>query len=293
MKTDALRLDILKSISNKEACGYEIHRRLSDCGKQVDIGRLYKVLIEMLTEGVLGCRWEKSEKGPEKRVYYLSIQGKKALEGDLLEAINTVHSHYRAYLLNLPNKSSIFEGLAKMIIPKNTQISKIALYAAQPNPMHDPILNAIQNRSTAQEVCLVHSHQTSANPRTATLASLKGEFESLPFKERYLDLLIVEGLPDSKKAVQAIEEWYRVLRSNGTLVVIAPKTLFLTVKDPLNIGDYIEKIEHQNLDENESIKGETLQQLLKNCFVNVQKKEILQMTTLICHELRSALVPPN
>jgi DNA-binding PadR family transcriptional regulator len=69
MKTLDLRVIILKMFKGKEFYGYEIHKALASEGIHIKIGRLYRVLIDMLHEGLLRSHREKSRKGPMRRLH--------------------------------------------------------------------------------------------------------------------------------------------------------------------------------------------------------------------------------
>jgi DNA-binding PadR family transcriptional regulator len=65
---------------NEELHGYAVHRKLLSRDIHVPLSRLYQVLHEMLDEGLLEDRWERSRSGPKKRVYHLSRMGYSILE---------------------------------------------------------------------------------------------------------------------------------------------------------------------------------------------------------------------
>ena len=50
MKTDDLKRIILKMFKGSELYGYEIHKRLESQGVEAEMGRLYRVLNDMLKD---------------------------------------------------------------------------------------------------------------------------------------------------------------------------------------------------------------------------------------------------
>jgi PadR family transcriptional regulator len=280
LKTAEIKLNILTTVKNSECYGYEIYKKLEAQDNAIEIGRLYKVLKEMLTEGTLSCRWEKSEKGPEKRVYKLTQKGREELDQILLGAIDTVHDYYTEYLSNLPPEISLFEDFAKTIIPKPKTRSKIVLYASRYSSMHERLLAALLDRAKESEVCLVRK-ELENNTSIRNSIFLQGDYDSIPLRAKYVDLLILEGLPSHKNSLKAVKEWQRILKEKGKLVVIVPTAVFSAFRDPLTIGDFMEKMEYQSLHEVNAEKGETLEQLLKTYFLNVKKTKTLQMTSLV------------
>ncbi len=281
MKTADIRLNILKIIKDSECYGYEIHQKLAAQNKEIEIGRLYKVLKQMQTESVLECYWERSQKGPEKKMYKIAEKGKKELNEILLDAIETVHAFYGEYLLSLPNKTSIFGAFAKMVSPNAKEHCNIAYYAASPSPMHNRLIAALQSRLQPSEFYVIHPRKVNLNLTINNVISLSGDHDSIPLKERHVDLLVIEDLPNNQDPEKATKEWIRVLKEKGTLAIIAPAVIFSKFKDPLTIGDFMEKIEHQNQHFEEAANSEVIQQLLEKHFRKVLKKDMLQMTILL------------
>ena len=287
LKTNEIKLNILRTIGEAERYGYEIHKILETQEKEIEIARLYKVLKDMLTEGTLTCRWEKSKMGPEKRVYKLAEKGRTELTKILQEAIITVHDHYIEYLLNLPTENSVLESFARMAAPVLKKESKIAFFAPRISRIHERLLIAIQKRLTKSEVFIVLP-EIDANSGSMGTISLRGNYDTIPLRSKYVDLLILDGLPSQSNSSKAVEEWQRVLKEKGTVVLIVPRAAFSALKDPLTIGDFLEKMEHQSSDGRKTGNGETLQRLLEEYFMEVQKEEMLHMTFLIAREPRPA-----
>jgi SAM-dependent methyltransferase len=202
-----------------------------------------------------------------------------------LDAIETIRTHYSEYLLKLPTETSIFEGIAKMVIPQQLKQCKIAFYAPRLSIMHERIFSALKKRLPECETYVVHSKSINTNSNPTIAIFLNGDYNSIPLRSKYVDLLILEGLPNNKNAARAVEEWHRVLRDNGTLVVIVSKPVFSKFKDPLTIGDFIEKTENQNVSKGENVNGELLQKLLEKRFLKIRKKEMLQMIFLTAHNI--------
>jgi hypothetical protein len=236
----------------------------------------------MLTEGMLSCRWEKSDKGPKKRVYRLGEKGKKELDKIFRDAIDTVHEYYNEYLLSLPSCTSVFEAFARMAAPEVREQCKVAFFARNTSPIHERILAAVHSRLTTCEIYATHPKEINLNFSFENLISLNGDYDSIPLREKYVDLLIIEGLPSSQGLSKAVAEWGRVMKEKGRLVIIVPTAIFSEFKDLLSIGDFVEKMEHQTAAELPG-KGETLRRILQNHFLEVEKEQMLQMTCLVAH----------
>ncbi|MCW4052108.1 MAG: PadR family transcriptional regulator, partial [Candidatus Bathyarchaeota archaeon] len=116
MRTRELKRIILQMFGDREFYGYNVHKKISAMNIKIEISRLYRVLNEMLREGLLEGRWEKSHLGPRKRVYKLGRKGKKELDEVLLDAIKTVHTFYGKYLLALPADTNPMVSLCRLLV---------------------------------------------------------------------------------------------------------------------------------------------------------------------------------
>ena len=126
------------------------------------------------------------------------------------------------------------------------------------------------------------------NINLENVTSLNGDYDDIPVRSRHINLLIVNGLPNSQKMLTAAEEWRRVIQENGRFLLITPSALFSPRADPLSIGEFIEKIEHQSRQE-ENMAGEHLMKILGTLFEKVEHREMLQMTFVIASNPRSAV----
>ena len=77
---------ILRILYEKPMHGYqlleEIERRSAGCHR-LEPGSLYTILRRMEERGLLKSKWEKIETGPDRRVYKVTDNGAKVLEGGL------------------------------------------------------------------------------------------------------------------------------------------------------------------------------------------------------------------
>ena len=73
----------------------------------------------------------------------------------------------------------------------------------------------------------------------------------------------------------------------GTLdPILTPTVLIHKYEDPLTIGDFVEKYEHETIEEGEQTNKEFLQALLKNFFNKVEERQIVHMTIFLASEPR-------
>jgi poly-beta-hydroxybutyrate-responsive repressor len=85
---------LLLLLAESSAHGYELIERLRPFGFEInDPASVYKSLRQMETEGLVTSTWELSSRGPARRVYALTSDGR-----DLLEAWSITLDQNRAIL---------------------------------------------------------------------------------------------------------------------------------------------------------------------------------------------------
>ena len=92
--------------------------------------------------------------------------------------------------------------------------------------------------------------------------------------------MIVVDLPPKDSINRALMEWHRVLKPNGKLAILTPTVLIEKYDDPLTIGDFIEKHEHETIERGEHFDREILEEQLKHYFSTIEEKSFVHMTTL-------------
>ena len=91
---------LLLLLAEAPAHGYELMERLRPFGFEVtDPGSLYKLLRQMEQEGLLTSEWELSTRGPARRIYTLTSDGR-----DLLAAWALTLQHNRVILGQFLNR---------------------------------------------------------------------------------------------------------------------------------------------------------------------------------------------
>jgi len=86
---------ILAIISRETVYGYELAQKLQDCGLVVSEGSVYPVLLRLQKEKLIRGELRASPSGPDRKYYYLTEKGAKALEEfkEDWEAIKTPVDH--------------------------------------------------------------------------------------------------------------------------------------------------------------------------------------------------------
>ena len=75
-----LVLIVMSALSAREYYGYElVEHILTGTGVQVSDGTLYAILVRLKAEGLVRTRWEAAERGPARKYYALTDEGRSLL----------------------------------------------------------------------------------------------------------------------------------------------------------------------------------------------------------------------
>lgn len=278
MRTAELKKKILLMFRGNELYGYEINRRLSFQDVSINISRLYNVLNEMQTDGLLLVRWEKSTTGPRKKMYRLSKKGKEALNQILLEAISTVHLFYGDYLKDLYPKVNVFGEIVDLITDGLNSSDNVAYMTHQFAGIHEMLVSRIREKITDGKMYLVTPDPSEKRIEVENMYVLDGSYENLPFKKNYLNRFVVIGVPSEDLLRESAQEWSRVVAEGGQLLVITPSILIKVEDDPISIGDFVEKYEHQVIEKGSPIDPEVFFSVLEKYFKDVKEIERVHMS---------------
>jgi DNA-binding PadR family transcriptional regulator len=280
LRTKELRKTILINIGERTFYGYELHRQLLSENVEVGISRLYRTLNVMLNEGLLEGRWEKSPLGPKKRMYGLGEKGKREREKILFDAIQTVHSFYGEYLLNLPPKLNVFNRVSRLLAAGLKGKVSIAYVIDDYSVVHEKVLYGLQKQTPEGRIYLVKPNSLEVDLKLDNLLSLEGDCTSIPLKDNFLDLVDVISVPRKDLLEASLKECHRVLKQSGTLAIVTPTIFVHKYDEPLAIGNFMEKYEHR-MQGNEYINEETILALLKKFFNKVQKRSLIHLTIFL------------
>lgn len=289
LRTEDLISTILKISRGREFYGYELHKKLSSETVDVEISRFYRVLARMLNEGYLESHWEKSQSGPKKRVYRLGQKGRKELNKILLDSIKTVHDFYGDYLLNLPSESDVFDRICTHLTHELKGQSNVAcLVTSEYLPMYERMVCTLRGKIPQGKIYLVKPSSVDVKLKPNDVMVLDGAFDDIPLKDSYLDLLVFTDVPRSDILGTALREWHRALTRHGTLGILIPTVALGKYQDPLTIGDFIEKYEHETIQKGEHVDREFLKRLLGKFFQEVEERQIVHMTLFTASQSRSS-----
>ena len=113
------------------------------------------------------------------------------------------------------------------------------------------------------------------------LVILKGDHVEIPLKDDHVNMLFVVDLPNKGLLETASKEWHRVLTHDGKLAILTPTILIQKHEDPLTIGQFIEKYEHETIEKGEHIDREILYTMLNNFFKKVEDRQIVHMSIIL------------
>ena len=281
MRTEDLKRVILRMFGSREFYGYEVHKELEAEKVKVGISRLYRVLTEMLRDGLLEGQWEKGKLGPRKRVYRLSNKGRNEREKLLLDAIDTVHGFYSEYLLNLPAETNVLNSVCKLMSSNVDRKGEIAFISPEYSVMHEKVLSLLHGDVPEAKIYFVKPGSLAVDLDLVNLWFLNGTYDSIPLRDNYVDLLLVVDVPQKDDFEKSLKEWRRVLKKHGTLAIVTPNILIHEYDDPLSIGNFIEKYEHKAQEKGENVEAKALELQLRKFFNRVEEKHIVDMAIFL------------
>ena len=74
-----LRTALMVLLTEGDCHGYELAPRLAELGVEADTGALYRTLRSMDHKGDVRSAWDTSARGPARRVYALTAEGRRVL----------------------------------------------------------------------------------------------------------------------------------------------------------------------------------------------------------------------
>jgi DNA-binding PadR family transcriptional regulator len=255
-----------------------MHKKLEERKINIGIGRLYSILAEMKTEGFLNDRWEKSQSGPRRRVYRTAKKGVQERQRILVEAIKTVHDFYMEYILNLPPELSAFNIVLDRLAGKLPKNANMAYATTRFSGPVKKVMDGLQEKVPEGDLHAIHPRKKDVDLGMDNVTIVGGTFEDIPMKDNFLDLLVVTGSVSRDSLDACLSEWQRVVNVNGTLALVTPTILLVKPKDPLDIGDFVEEIEHPRADTEDSLDLEIITKKMKKYFGKVDVKKVVHIS---------------
>jgi hypothetical protein len=146
--------------------------------------------------------------------------------------------------------------------------------------IHEFILGIIQRKNPNGRIFLVKPRKIDIITNLTDLNILDGTYNDLPFKNDFLDRLVIIDLPKSDVIEASIQEWQRAIKAEGRLTILTPTILIEKQKHPLTIGDFVEKNEHEVLEGGSHIEKDILFPMLQNKFNNLHDSDFVHMSII-------------
>jgi DNA-binding PadR family transcriptional regulator len=280
MRTVDFKITILKMFRRGEFYGYDIHRRLEREGIEIEFSRLYRILNGMDKENLLKSRWEKSTAGPRKKIYTIGEEGIKELRKIFLEAVGTVHDFYGDYLFGLYPKIKIFDEVFDWLMGGLKGSEKVGYLINNNSTMHEMVIHNLRRRIPQGRLYIIVSKKYTRKLNVESVEVIRGEYDNISLKNNFLDMIVTIE-PSSKEILEvSLREFSRVLDQDGRLGIIAPSVLVQKQEDPLTIGDFIEKNEHEVIEHGKPLEKEYLFKIMRKYFQTIKEKELVHMTLI-------------
>ena len=236
---------ILGILDKEETHGYEINEQLTSRGVKPHLSYLYRVLADMEKNGYIESSKVKSNFGPDKKIYRIGKKGAEELDQELKKAVLIIHSRYVEYLQKLPPQESVLQKL-QLLLDANCGRGKEILVIA-PKVFYDWMVSKPCEKFKEGNIYLVKPSSAKLNVECSNLRLLDTPAEKLFLRDNFIDTLRVHGEPENLR--EALKEFHRVLKTDGTLILIVPYFQIYKEQSPLTMGEFVEKVEHEQLEE--------------------------------------------
>jgi PadR family transcriptional regulator PadR len=278
MHKDDLKKTIVEMLGTAEMHGYEVQKQLASKGFRPNFTYLYRVLAEMETEGYLEGTRVKSPLGPKKKVYRLGKKGSEKLDQELKEAVKTVHVKYMQYLAKLPPEKSAIRKLQRLLDAQVGRGDTILVVA--PKVFYDWMISSLGNVLEDGKIYLVKPRSVKLSIEYANLTVLDTPVENMSIKDNFVDAVRVHGEPENVH--RALKELHRVLKKDGSLAFIVPYYHPNKGNYPLTMGEFVEKVEHEVLEEDKTkLDFATTASLLSRYFRTVKHYRIAHLAIFV------------
>jgi len=278
MRKEDLKKKIIEMLNRSELHGYEAHKQMASIGFKLHISYLYRVLAEMEKEGYLESNPMKSTLGPERKVYRLGEKGWEELDQTLREAVRTIHVRYMDYLAKLSPQNSILRRLQRLLDVHMAKSEKILVVA--PKVFYDWMIAPLCNRLKKGTVYLIKPKSTKLDVEFENLVVLDTPPGNILLKDNFVDAVRVHGEPEDFH--EAVKEFHRILKKDGSLALIIP--YFHSYKDnyPLTFAEFVEKVEHEISEEDKNkLDYETTKLLLSHLFRKVKYYRLTHLAIFV------------
>ena len=263
-----------------EFYGYDLQKKLKEQRGEIRLSRLYRILNEMERERLLRSRWESSTAGPRKKMYQLSEEGRKELRKILLDSINTVHEFYGDYLFSLSPEINVFDEMFDWFTQGLTRGERIAFLVTSNSPLNEIVFRSLSQKMPHSRIQIIASKNVSRLLKIESRIPMKGEYDDFPFKDGFFNMIFFIGFPPFEIIEESFSELCRVLDENGRLGFITPSVLLQELEDPITIGDFIEKHEHEVIEQGEHLDKELVMKIMREKFLKIEEKELVHITML-------------
>jgi ubiquinone/menaquinone biosynthesis C-methylase UbiE len=160
----------------------------------------------------------------------------------------------------------------------------IAFVAPRYSPMYDVILSYLKREMPQGKIFFVEPKSLKLDLRRDDILLVDGSYIDIPLKDDYVSLVFVIDLPNQNVLEKALREWSRVMNQKGKLAILTPSILVSKYEEPLSIGDFVEKYEHEAIEKGVHADREHLRALLNSFFNVVHERELVHMTTFIASQ---------
>ncbi|MFA9437759.1 MAG: hypothetical protein ACEROO_11720, partial [Candidatus Bathyarchaeota archaeon] len=194
--------------------------------------------------------------------------------------ISTVHLFYGDYLRSLFPKIDVFGNILNVLTEGMEQGDNLGYLSDSFSGINQVLLKSLQAKNPSGKLYLIKPGNLDLRTDLENANVFDGTYNDLPFKDDFIDRLIVIGVPTPETLVESTKEWRRVIKEGGRLTIVTPSILIQEHEEPMTIGDYVEKYEHQVIEKGALIDPELFMSSLRDNFSEVVEREATHMTLI-------------
>jgi DNA-binding PadR family transcriptional regulator len=222
-----LDLRLLRALGQQPAHGYGLVRDLAAQGPAPDRATVYRRLAALARAGLVAAsKAPAPDGGPPRTVYRLSAAGEEMLREELRAALRLLQEAAHARLrAREPRRGGGGRRRGGREPRPNFQGPIVFVSGSRLSGIELRILASMAQAQPRRVHLALPPGVALPGPAPAGVAVVEGAWASLPFRDGYTRLLMVNELPPSRGLARAAREWARVLAPSGTLHVVAPAPL--------------------------------------------------------------------
>ncbi|TFG32020.1 methyltransferase domain-containing protein [Candidatus Thorarchaeota archaeon] len=225
---------ILSILEEGPSYGYEIFRQLGSDYGDLRLNTLYRWLVDMEENSLIHSEISPGPLGPNRRVYSITMGGKKQVHlllRDSIQLLLNFYDDYRRFLINN------LEGILKHVSSVYPSGHTLLLFGSGITKREQAILDFITERCRPNPVYAVGDKCIISGSKKK-LRLLGGSLTKIPSRSNSFNEIWVTKLPEREYWSDTLNECKRVLKKGGRIWIL-PAFAYLIPPFQHTIEDFL------------------------------------------------------